>query len=220
MSSDHPFNDPLLAQNYERWYSTEGRRADHLEKRLLAHLLSDFPNAETMLEIGCGTGHFTRWFTQRGLSATGLDLSTFMLHRAGQDFPINYLLADAHRVPFEDGTFDLTALITTLEFLTHPMQGLAEAFRVSRQGTILGVLNSCSLWGFKHQKSDQAPWKTVHPFTPGELYSLVRQTVDIPVKVKWRTTLFPLFPFGLPLPWGGFIGMSIRFNDGLSLESN
>ena len=31
------------------------------------------------LEVGCGTGHFTRWFGGQGLQATGLDLSLPML---------------------------------------------------------------------------------------------------------------------------------------------
>ncbi len=65
----NPFDDPAVAERYEQWYSGHGRRADRLEKRLLAQLLEDFPGASTVLDVGCGTGHFTRWMASRGLSA-------------------------------------------------------------------------------------------------------------------------------------------------------
>ena len=31
--------------------------------------------------------------------------------------------------------------------------------------------------------------------------------------VVWRTTLWPLWPGALPLPWGGFIGVAVRFSE-------
>jgi hypothetical protein len=56
----NPFVDPALVAGYETWYQTTGRRADRLEKELLAWLLARFPSAGTLLEVGCGSGHFTR----------------------------------------------------------------------------------------------------------------------------------------------------------------
>ena len=56
----NPFDDPAVAARYEDWYSGPGQRADALEKSLLKGLLADFPGARTVLEVGCGTGHFTR----------------------------------------------------------------------------------------------------------------------------------------------------------------
>lgn len=60
-SATNLFDEPDFVARYEDWYTGPGRRADRLEKRLLATLLEQFPDAETVLEIGCGTGHFTRW---------------------------------------------------------------------------------------------------------------------------------------------------------------
>ncbi len=71
--SVNPFDDGEVAARYEGWYAGPGRRADFLEKRLLGKMLAGFPHARTALEIGCGTGHFTRWLAAQKLAATGLD---------------------------------------------------------------------------------------------------------------------------------------------------
>jgi ubiquinone/menaquinone biosynthesis C-methylase UbiE len=123
----NPFDDMSVAAGYEAWYSTVGRRADRLEKALLKELLARFPAAETILEVGCGTGHFTRWFETQGLRAVGLDLSSAMLSEARQHERPMYVEGDAYRLPFSDRSFDTVALITILEFLQDPMLVLKEA---------------------------------------------------------------------------------------------
>ena len=71
------------AAYYEAWYETsEGRRADGLEKAVLGWLLQGFPGSGSVLEIGCGTGHFSRWLSDGGLAVVGLDLSPAMLAEA------------------------------------------------------------------------------------------------------------------------------------------
>jgi hypothetical protein len=62
----NPFANPTMVIGYETWYETVGRRADCLEKVLLRQLLAGFPQAQTMLEVGCGTGHFTIWSKHLG----------------------------------------------------------------------------------------------------------------------------------------------------------
>jgi ubiquinone/menaquinone biosynthesis C-methylase UbiE len=52
------FASPGAASGYEAWYETTGRRADRLEKALLRQMLARFPQASSLLEVGCGTGHF------------------------------------------------------------------------------------------------------------------------------------------------------------------
>jgi SAM-dependent methyltransferase len=80
----NPFENPALVDGYEAWYETTGRRADHQEKALLHWQLSQFPPVSTLLEVGCGTGHFTRWFREQGLRVTGLDTSFPMLTQAAR----------------------------------------------------------------------------------------------------------------------------------------
>ena len=208
----NPFTNPAIVAGYEAWYQTKGRQADRLEKALLGRLLAGFlPGASTMLEVGCGTGHFTRWFSEQGLQAVGLDISWPMLIEDVRLGSPPYVCGDGLALPFPTDTFDLVTLITTLEFVPDPVQALTEAVRVARCGLILGVLNRQSALGRQLRRTGGPIWGAARFFTPGELVHLVRFAAGgRPVKIAWRTTLWPLWSKPLPLPWGGFIGMAVR----------
>jgi len=136
-----------VARRYEDWYRTpQGRKYDAREKDLLSALMGPAGDRR-LLEIGCGTGHFTRWFRDLGWCTWGLDVEPRMLARARERSPgdIVYCRGDAMRLPFADDSFDLCALITTLESTDRPVQALQEALRVSRRAVLLGVLNAVSL---------------------------------------------------------------------------
>ena len=209
-----------VASHYEAWYGTAQRqRADASEKDALAHLLGRFPRAANVLEVGCGTGHFTRWLNERGLAAVGLDLSAAMLARAQGSDGGPLVRGDARRLPFAGGAFDLVAFITTLEFLEQPQDALAEALRVARQGLLLGVLNRWSalgIWrrlvGLWHPTVYQA----ARFFSVAELKQLLWSVAGEEAPVSWRTALFPR---GWPRAvargrWGGFIGMALDVDSG------
>lgn len=206
----NPFDDADLAKHYEAWYAGEGRRADVLEKRLLAKLLERFRQARSVLEIGCGTGHFTRWMADRGLEAAGVDVSRAMLAEARAFGGARYLRADAHALPFAACEYDLAVLVTTLEFLRDPEAALAEAVRVARRGVLLGVLNRWSLLTLRYRLSANPLWRDARFFGPLELARLARCAAGGRAgRVWWRTTLWPIPGVGdLPLPWGGFIGLA------------
>ncbi len=204
-----------IAAHYEAWYDTpQGRQADRQEKRLLRWLLGAFPEARTVLEVGCGTGHFTRWLRDEGMRALGMDLSAPMLAQARALDGLPLVRGDAHRLPFADGAVDLVALITTLEFLDRPQEALAEAWRVARHGVLLGVLNLWSPLGLARWVGGRfrpSVYRAAHFYGVGELRRLVRRVAGPGATVVWRTTIFP---GGIPrgpssLPWGGFIGMAV-----------
>jgi len=181
-------------------------------------LLDRFPDARSVLEVGCGTGHFTRWMAERGLDALGVDISEPMLAEARRLGGPTYLRSDALSLPFADRTYDLTALITTLEFLPDPLRALAEAVRVARQGVLLGVLNRWSVLGLRYRLSGKALWRSARFFAPRELVDLARRAADRRVKtVLWRTTLWPIpGARDLPLHCGGFIGMAVILHEEIS----
>lgn len=213
--SANPFEDEQLASGYEAWYSGEGRRADRLEKDLLRKLLGTFPDPRSALEIGCGTGHFTRWLTQGGFDAVGLDSSAAMLREAERLGGPQYVRGDASVLPFVDRSFDVAALITALEFLPDPSRALAEAVRVSRRGILLGVLNRWSVLTLRYRLSGNPMWRSARFFGPSELADLVRRAgggrFDT---LSWRTTLWPIpGASDYALPWGGFIGMAVHLHE-------
>ncbi len=204
-----------IAARYEAWYETpQGREADRQEKSLLCRLMAAFPGTQTVLEIGCGTGHFTRWLRDEGFRALGLDLSAPMLAQARALDGLPLVRGDAHRLPFADGAVDLAVMITTLEFLARPGEALAEAFRVARRGVLLGVLNLWSPLGLARRLGSRlrpSVYSAAHFYGVGELRRLVRSVAGPQATVIWRTTLFPwgILRRPSPLPWGGFIGMAM-----------
>jgi SAM-dependent methyltransferase len=216
--------DKGVAARYESWYETpEGRRASELERAVLGWLLQALPRSDSVLEIGCGTAHFTRWLSERGLAAVGLDLSASMLAQAPDSIPL--VRGDAHRLPFADGVFDLTAMVTTFEFVERPREALAEALRVARRGVVLGVLNRWSLLGLQRRLAGlfrPTVYDAACFYGVGELKRWLRLIAGEQARVVWRTTLFPRgWPWSQArLPWGGFIGMAVSVSDKASPLSN
>lgn len=206
------FDNQKVASSYEDWYDGPGQRAERLETALLKKLLAGFAGSTRLLDVGCGTGHFTRWFAAGGLAVVGLDVSRTMLAEARNRNGLKYVLGDALSLPFADGSFDLTSIITTLEFVPDPNRALSEAIRVSRRGILLGVLNRWSVQAVRRRNSDDPVWRAAHFFSPYELSRLVRMAAGQRLEsITWRTTLWPLaVNTDLPLPFGDFIGLAAR----------
>jgi ubiquinone/menaquinone biosynthesis C-methylase UbiE len=206
----NPFTDPQIAIGYETWYQTIGKQIDLQEKTLLMWLLNKFPDVDTILEIGCGTGHFARWLGEQGLWTMGLDISWPMLLESRVRCDPHYVRGDALNLPFTNNAFGLVVLITTLEFLPSPGQAFVEAWRVARRGLILGAINRNSLLGRQYRNQGGRVWDAAHFFTPQELRKLIIKSVGKQVVIDWRTILWPFYSGALPLPWGGFLGMLVR----------
>jgi ubiquinone/menaquinone biosynthesis C-methylase UbiE len=103
-----------------------------------------------VLDVGCGTGHFTQWFAEvvgpTG-QVTGLDNSQVLLaeaRRRVQDrgLPLEYVHGDAHQLPFPDNHFDRCYANLVLEHLEEPQRALAELVRVARPGGLVIVTDN------------------------------------------------------------------------------
>lgn len=142
----------MHAEDYESWYTTpRGRWIAETEFALMLRLLHPQVGA-SLLDAGSGTGQFSRRFAQAGLDVASLDPSPDMLavaRRAAPELPC--VRGTALALPFRDGSFDYAAAVTSLCFVEPPARALAELWRVSRRGVILGLLNRSSLlYRLKH----------------------------------------------------------------------
>jgi ubiquinone/menaquinone biosynthesis C-methylase UbiE len=205
-----------VASRYESWYESEkGRRVDRAEKILLDWMLALLPRTKRILEIGCGTGHFSRYLASQSLSVVGLDRSPAMLRALqGAESKIPAIQADAHRLPFRDRVVDAALFVTSLEFLSDPTLALAEAARVSRHGVMLLVLNRWSLGGLSRRvgpQSSQPILGCAHDVTLRSLRAAVRSAVrDRLHDLRWRYGCFPrsLRPTPSRLPLGDVIALA------------
>ncbi|HAA05719.1 MAG TPA: class I SAM-dependent methyltransferase [Syntrophobacteraceae bacterium] len=187
------------AQAYEDWMRGRlGRLAVSVEQETIQRVWRPRPN-QRLLEVGCGSGLFSEWFAERGLQVTALDPSVPMLNLARLRLPARVSLERgyAEDLPFADNSFDVVAMITTLEFVDDPAQALREACRVAREQVLLGVLNKYSLIAW--QRRIQQLWnpgiyRHARFFGVIELQRLVRETLNGSVPTHWRTCLtFPLW---------------------------
>lgn len=121
------------------WYST--RKRDSYEFKIqfpaILKLLSDLCG-KRLIDIGCGPGTYSVEFAKRGANVFGIDISRNMLNKAKKNAErMNILLtlqkADAHSLPYKDGSFDVATLILTI--LNSKM--LEEAARVLKPGGLL-----------------------------------------------------------------------------------
>ena len=94
------------------------------------------------LDVGCGTGGAVRALARLIGGAgrvVGVDKSQTMIAEAGRraagsGLPLEFVLGDAHQLPFGDGTFDSCFSLRVFEIVGDPRQALAEMARVTRAG--------------------------------------------------------------------------------------
>jgi len=215
------FDFDLLAEDYDRWYETsKGRTYDRLEKRAVARLLPHSSRRRRLLEVGCGTGHWTCFFSEKGFRIAAVDISPAMLGIArGKDISgPSFSIADAHSLPFRDSQFDVAAAIATLEFVRNPevvVDEMARCLRKPKGVLLVGVLNAWSRRNRRKKSSGQLPYSAVHLFSPREVKTMLapygRTEVTVTAFVPSAPWLLPLAPLAnvllrmLHLPYGDFI---------------
>ena len=183
-----------IAGVYESWYETKkGRYCDKLEKNLILNMLNP-KSGESLLDIGCGTGHHLRWLKNFGLKLYGIDNSKAMLDttRNNLDREIQLKLGRAEHLPYRDNEFDIATLITSLEFFEHPEGALREALRVSKNKVFLGVLNKFSFFSLKRRLKGiflkDLIWKHVKFYSIWQLLKLARD-VGVNLKLDWQSCI-------------------------------
>jgi SAM-dependent methyltransferase len=88
-----------------------------------------------LLDIGCGRGGLLAAAAERGLVATGVEISDAALAAARAEVPgARVALADGERLPFRDGAFPLVTHLGNLEHFLDPRRGAREAARVLAPG--------------------------------------------------------------------------------------
>jgi len=211
----------MTPEQYDAWYRTpRGRWIGENEYRLLEALLAPAPR-ESLLDVGCGTGYFTRQFARRELPVTGVDLDPAMLDFARRHAAAGecYLTGDARALPFADQSFDLCISVTALCFVAEERRALEEMLRVTRRRFAVGLLNRHSLLYLdKGRDGGHGAYRGAHWHTRREIELLF---AGLPVAdLTFRTAI--LFPWGWRIaaavdkaagdrsPWGGFIVVAGR----------
>lgn len=94
---------------------------------------------ERILDLATGTGWASRSLARRGAEVVGVDIAAELLAAATETaqrerLAVDYRLADAEALPFEDGQFDAALSTFGVMFAGRPEAAAAELARVVRPG--------------------------------------------------------------------------------------
>src|SRR5205823_4921011 len=87
----------------------------------------------TVLDVGCGTGFFTRYYVERGARVTGLDIAAVSIERLRERFPqARFILSDVSEAALAErfdivNAFDVLYHITDDQRWEAALRNLAEA---------------------------------------------------------------------------------------------
>src|SRR4051794_33840746 len=94
-----------------------------------------------VLDVGTGPGDLAAAAAARGARVTGVDLAPGMLKEARRRHPdVEFVRADAERLPFADGEFDAVLGAFVVNHLPEPEGAAAELARVGRRVAL-------AMWG-------------------------------------------------------------------------
>lgn len=136
------------AASYDHWYDTpRGRWIGQREAALVLEHLQP-RSGESLLDVGCGTGFFTRTLAASlDGQVTGVDINPLWVEYARRRDPgrASYQIADARALPYANASFDLVVSMTALGFIEDEMTAVREILRVTRRRFAIGLLNRHSL---------------------------------------------------------------------------
>ncbi len=181
------FDFSQIANEYDSFYETPlGRDVDEVEKRMVREMIQSLPR-KLSLEIGCGTGHWTEFFTSLGFPIVGIDISEKMIEIArSKHIPeAIFLVKDVEEMDFRDESFDNIFAITALEFVDNLDRAISQIYRVLRPGgyMLVGALNASSPYIQGKMEKSSSSIAYSRPFTPETLRNLLQVFGQPQIKV-------------------------------------
>lgn len=191
-------------ETYDRWYDTpRGRWIGQREIALLIDGLQPMPG-ESLLEVGSGTGYFTRALSSLiGGMTVGIDLDpervAYARGRGGDN--VSYVIADSLELPYPDESFDLVVSVAALCFTKDARAAVQEMLRVSRRRIAIGMLNRNSLlWRRKGVGGGSGGYEGAHWHTVDEVKNIL---TGLPLRVlSIKTAIY--------LPSGNWIARAVE----------
>ncbi|MCT4701249.1 malonyl-ACP O-methyltransferase BioC [Enterobacteriaceae bacterium H20N1] len=131
-----PVNKLAVAQAFGRAANTYDDFSE-LQRISGNQLISRLARREfaQVLDAGCGTGWFSRYWKAQGCHVTALDLSAKMLnHARGQRAANSYLEGDIEALPLPNEQVSLAWSNLAVQWCGDLRKGLSELYRVTRPG--------------------------------------------------------------------------------------
>ncbi|WP_281951847.1 class I SAM-dependent methyltransferase [Nitrosophilus kaiyonis] len=156
---------------YDKWFD-EHYKIYEIELNAIKKLLPPFKDG---LEVGVGTGRFA---APLGIKY-GIEPSKNMA-KIAKKRGIKVINAVAENLPFEDKSFDLILIVTTICFVKDPLKMLKESYRVLKDNgkiIIAFVDKNSELGKFYEKNRDKSKfYKEATFFSKKEVFSLLKRS--------------------------------------------
>jgi SAM-dependent methyltransferase len=142
LMADPPTINPTASRGFTRGADAYSRGRPDFPPQALDWLLTDLNlrPGTTAIEVGAGTGKFTRLLTATGASVIAVEPVAAMLERLISDLPSSAALrGQAESLPFASGICDAVLCAQSFHWFASPT-ALAEFRRVLRPGGVLGLI--------------------------------------------------------------------------------
>ncbi|HKI62231.1 MAG TPA: malonyl-ACP O-methyltransferase BioC [Mariprofundaceae bacterium] len=164
--------------------------------RLLEHISFTRIEPRRILDVGCGTGYFTRLlrgkFTRAGITAC--DISESMLQQTRCNQPrrwpwhgrSDHCAGDAAALPFRDGSFDLVTSNLAMQWVAEPEQMLREMRRVLAPGGLMlfSTFGRRTLGELRQSLASIQPERAGHVLPFPDVTSLGDALMRLPVEMS------------------------------------
>lgn len=111
-------------------------------------LATQFKGTELVLELGCGTGHFSETIVEKAKHLTATDMSSEMLELAKRRLePLKNVTVrkeDCYHTSFQENSFDAVFSGNLIHILGQPKVVLNESYRVLKDGGSIVLVDSTS----------------------------------------------------------------------------
>lgn len=162
------------------------QRLWHMHKIATFKHLAGQKSHKMILDVGCAGGFMINKVAQIFPIAQvfGIDVYKKAIEYATKKHPqITFVVADAHKIPFNDNVFDLVICYETIEHVVNPKKILKEIKRVLEKNGVAivtmdsGILLFRIIWWFWEKTYGKA-WQGahLHSFHHHQLETLIKQS--------------------------------------------
>lgn len=145
----------MVAKNYDRTNDLLSFYQSRIWRRATKKAVSPKPGMR-ILDVAAGTGTSSQAFLVPGAEVVAADFSKGMLEEGAKRHPnLKFVFADAMKLPFSDGEFDVVTISFGLRNVQNHQSALGEFFRVLKAGgklvvcefsKVAGPLGAIYLW--------------------------------------------------------------------------
>lgn len=132
-----------MSLSIERFQNSQWEKLNEINfsKRTILEMVKN----GSVLDIGCGDGLLLEQLKNKGLTVSGIDISSTAINIC-KERGLDCIHGDiSEKLPFEDNSYDSVLLIDVLEHLFQPIEVLKEARRISKGCVLISIPNFVSL---------------------------------------------------------------------------